>query len=147
MNCLCLARSSCLVVAALLTLSAASCGGPKRKTTYPTEGKLLIGGKPFGGLTVFFYSTDTAETEPTKPFATTNADGTFTLTTTAANDGAPAGEYVVTVIYEPLDSPLARAKRVKPPRFDKKYSDPKTSPLRAKIENKPKNVLEPFDLK
>jgi hypothetical protein len=128
-------------------MAAASCGGPKRKPTYPTEGTLLIGGKPAAGVTVFLYSTDPAETEPTRPFATTNPDGTFSLTTSAANDGAPEGEYVVTVIYEPLESPLARARREKPPPFDKKYSDPKTSPLRAKVEKRPKNVLAPLDLK
>jgi hypothetical protein len=142
-----LARQSLLAAAAALALVAASCGGPKRKPTYPTEGTLLIGGKPAGGVTVFLYSTDPAETEPTRPYATTNPDGTFSLTTSAANDGAPEGEYVVTVIYEPLDSPLARAKRAKPPPFDKKYSDPKSSPLRVRVEKKPKNVLEPLDLK
>lgn len=131
----------------VLALGAASCGGSKRKPTYPTEGKLLIAGQPVGGVTVFLYSTDPAETEPTRPFATTNPDGTFTLTTSALNDGAPAGEYIVTVIYEPLDSPLSRPKKGKPPTFDKKYSDPKTSPLRVRVENQTKNVLEPLDLK
>ena len=106
----------------------------------------MINGQPVGGVTVFLYSTDPNETEPTRPYATTNPDGTFTLTTTALNDGAPAGEYIVTVIYEPLDSPLSRPKG-KPPAIDKKFSDPKTSPLRAKVENKPKNVLDTLDLK
>ena len=141
-----LARRAALLLLLGFALSAASCGGPKRKPTYPAEGKLLINGQPAGGVTVFFYSADPNETEPTRPFATTRSDGTFTLTTSAENDGAPAGEYVVTLIYEPLDSPLSRPKG-KPPSFDKKYSNPATSPLRAKIENKPTNTLEPFDVR
>ena len=140
-----LLRCGTVAILFVLALSALSCSGPKRKQTYPAEGTLLINGHPAGGVTVFLYSTDPSETEPTRPFATTNPDGTFVLTTSAANDGAPAGEYIVTLLYEPLDSPLARAKG-KPPTFDKKYGDPKTSPLRATIEAKPGNVLQPIKL-
>jgi hypothetical protein len=141
------ARRAALLLLVVFALSVASCGGgPKRKPTYPTEGKLLINGQPAGGVAVFFYSADPNETEPTRPFATTRPDGTFTVTTSAENDGAPAGEYVVTLLYEPLDSPLSRPKG-KPPTFDKKYSNPATSPLRAKVEGKPMNALEPFDVK
>jgi hypothetical protein len=95
---------------------------------------------------VFFYSSDPNETEPTRPFATTRPDGTFTVTTSAENDGAPAGEYIVTLLYEPLDSPLSRPKG-KPPTFDKKYANPATSPLRAKVEAKPMNMLETLEVK
>ncbi len=131
----------------LLVLAVASCGGgPKRKLTYPTDGKLLIDGKPVGNVTVFFQPVGTDDKEPTRAFATTNPDGTFSLTTYDANDGAPEGDYIITLLYEPLDSPLARAKG-KPPKIDKIYTDMATSPLRAKIEKKPKNQLEPFDAK
>lgn len=143
------ARRACLLALAALSLAAPSCGdGPKRKPTFPTEGKLLLNGKAYGGITVFFYSTDPSETEPTRPFGVTNADGTFALTTSAQNDGAPAGEYAVTLLYEPLDSPLMRAaKGPKPPPIDKKFADPKTTPLRAKVEARDKNVLDPLDAK
>ncbi|MDY3553327.1 DUF4198 domain-containing protein [Gemmata sp. JC717] len=137
-------RPAIIAVAALLI---ASCGGPSRKPTYPTQGKLLINGQPAAGVTVFLHSLDATETEPTRPFATTKPDGTFSLTTTAADDGAPAGEYVVTLLYEPLESPLMRANKGKPPTFDKKYSDPKASPLRVTIQAKPSNELPPLEVK
>lgn len=141
-------RLASLLVLVTVALATASCGGgPKRKPTFPTEGKLLLSGKAYGGVTVFLYSTDPAETEPTRPFGVTNPDGTFTLTTSAQGDGAPEGEYAVTLLYEPLDSPLMRAKGPKPPPIDRKFADPKTSPLRVKIEAKEKNVLEPLDTK
>lgn len=136
----------CAVCACALALSACG-GGPKRKPTFPTEGKLLLNGKAYGGITVFLYSTDPNETEPTRPFGVTNPDGTFTLTTSAQNDGAPAGEYAVTLLYEPLDSPLMRAKGPKPPAIDRKFADPKTTPLRVKVAENEKNVLEPLDAK
>lgn len=139
-------RGGALAAACALAFLAVSCSSSKRKPTYPTEGKLLIHGQPAGGVTVFLHSTDPAETEPTRPVGTTAPDGTFSLTTSAANDGAPAGEYIVTILYEPVDSPLTRSK-TKPPTFDKKYTDPKTSPLRARVENKPKNTLDPIDVK
>ena len=136
------------VVVALVVFSLAftSCGGKKPKPLYPTSGKLLINGQPVGNVTVFLTVENPADAEETRSFATTELDGTFKLTTRALNDGAPAGDYVVTLIYEPLDSPLMRQKG-KPPSFDKKYSDPKTSPLRAKITAQPQNTLDPFDVK
>lgn len=133
-------------VVLLSSFALAGCGGKKVKPVYPTEGKLLINGQPVGNVTVFFHAVNQADAAETKSFATTEPDGTFKLTTRAAGDGCPAGEFVVTLLYEPLDSPLTRAKG-KPPTFDKKYGDVKTSPLKAKIEAKPLNTLEPFDVK
>lgn len=129
----------------LVALATTSCG-PKQKPTYPTEGKLLINGQPAANVTVFFNAINPADAESTRAYATTTADGTFSLTTHNAYDGAPEGEYVVTLLYEPLMSPLSRPKG-KPPTFDKKYTNPAASPLRAKVEKKPQNVLDPFDVK
>ena len=75
----------------------------------------------------------------------TDTTGAFKLTTYDANDGAPAGEYVVTVVYEPSDSPLMRPKGKKP-EVPATYAKPESSPLRAKVEAHPGNVLEPFKI-
>lgn len=139
------ARHLCRFALAVAALSLASCG-KKEKPLYPTEGKLLINGEPAANVTVFFHTTDPAASSDTRPFATTELDGSFKLTTRAVNDGAPAGEYVVTILYEPVNSPLSRPKG-KPPTYDKKYESVKTSPLRAKVEAKPQNTLDPFDVK
>jgi hypothetical protein len=134
------------VVLLVSVFALAGCGGKKLKPVYPTEGKLLINGQPVGNVTVFFHAVNQADAAETKSYATTEPDGSFKLTTRAAYDGGPAGEFVVTLLYEPLDSPLTRVKG-KPPTFDKKYGDATTSPLKAKIEAKPLNTLEPFDVK
>jgi len=138
--------SACLLPLAGVSLLG-GCGGPSRKPTYPTQGKSLFNGKHYAGVTVFLYSLDPNETEPTRPFGVTTADGTFQLTTSAQNDGAPAGDYTVTLLYEPLDSPLMRAKGPKPPPIDPKYANPKTSPIRVTVAAQPSNTLEPIDLK
>lgn len=130
----------------LFALAVVSCGGPESIEVFPTEGKLLIHGKPVGNVTVFF--NPQGDTSPTahRAYATTKPDGSFSLTTISAFDGAPAGEYIVTLMYEPLDSPFTRA-RGKPVKIDKKYTDPATSPLRATVAKQPKNALEPIDAK
>jgi hypothetical protein len=130
----------------VILFGVVACGGPKRKPTFPTEGKLLINGQPAGNVTVFLTPLTSSDPEETRAYATTKPDGTFSLTTYGAYDGAPEGEYVVTLLYEPLDSPLSRAKG-KPPTFNKKYGDPNASPLRATITRQPKNQLEPFDVR
>jgi hypothetical protein len=130
---------------ALVALALPSCG-KKPKPLFPTQGKLIINGQPAANVLVFFHPVDTTDPEPTRSFATSGLDGTFKVTTRAQDDGMPEGEYIVTLLYEPVDSPLSRPKG-KPPTFDKKYNDAKTSPLRAKITNQPMNTLEPFDVK
>lgn len=130
----------------LLTLTTASCGGPERIEVFPTEGKLLIHGKPVGNVTVFFIPVDNTNPDAVRAYATTKPDGSFSLTTFDAYDGAPAGEYIVTLLYEPLTSALTRAKS-KPVVIDKKFVNPATSPLRATVTKAPKNVLEPIDAK
>jgi len=127
----------------LIAIVAVACDGPKRKPAFPTQGKLLIGNQPVANVTLFFQPVGTTDAEPTRAYATTSLDGTFSLTTYEANDGAPEGDYVVTLLYEPVDSPLSRAKG-KPPKIDKKYTAIETSPLKVKIEKKPMNQLEPF---
>ncbi|MCZ2341595.1 MAG: transthyretin-like family protein [Bacteroidales bacterium] len=130
----------------LLALSVVSCGGPARVEVFPTEGKLLLHGKPVGNVTVFFIPVDNTNPDAVRAYATTKPDGSFSLTTFDAYDGAPAGEYIVTLLYEPLTSALTRAKS-KPVVIDKKFANPATSPLRATVAKSPKNVLEPIDAK
>jgi hypothetical protein len=89
-----------VVVAFLLV----GCGNPgqTRIAVYPVEGKVLVGGIPAANAHVTFHPT--ADGAPI-PVGRTGPDGTFTLTTFTAGDGAPAGEYVVTVVW-PNDSIL-----------------------------------------
>ena len=100
--------------AALLAAGLAAGCGKGRTPVYPVEGQLLIGGKPAANVFVLFTPSNPGP-EVLRPSATTDADGKFRVTTFEANDGAPAGDYVVTLLYEPVNSPLSRPKG-KPPK-------------------------------
>ena len=116
-------RAPGVLVLAVLAAVLTSCDrGPERKPTFPTRGKVTIGGAPAAGAFVVFHPEQVpAGEEPTRAFATVEPDGTYRLTTYEQYDGAPAGSYVVTVMYERAPSPLAgkgKAIRVPP-----KYND------------------------
>jgi len=74
--------------------------GTKRKIlpTHPAGGRVTVGGQPLAGGTVALHKFDT---EPEKFVnvcdGRTDDDGRFQLTTYARFDGAPVGEYAITV--------------------------------------------------
>ena len=71
-----------------------------------------------------------------RPRAEVGADGWFDVNMYGNKDGAPAGEYIVTVIWEGEGG------------FDKlkgQYSDPTKSKLRASVKEG-RNELPPFKL-
>src|SRR5439155_239758 len=122
---------------ALLVLAAlcASCEGNRRKPVFPARGQILFDGKPAAGATVFFQPVVT-EPDGIAPYAVTDASGAFRLTTYLTYDGAPAGEYVVTVRY-PGPPRRGSDEDQGPDRLVGRYADVATSPLRATIEKKP----------
>jgi hypothetical protein len=129
---------------ALLLLAVPACG-EKRTPVYKTSGKLLVGGKAYPGVVVILHPTEAGD-KAIRPSGSTDADGSFVLTSSAAYDGGPAGDYVVTVIYEPVTSPLNRASRGPAPKIDPLYAKPETSPLRATIQAVASNELPTFEL-
>jgi hypothetical protein len=86
----------CIVL--FVALLAAGCGDG-RPPVYPAGGKVTVKGEPAAGALVVFHPRDPGRENDPKPVATVRDDGTFTLTTFAAEDGAPAGEYGITVVW------------------------------------------------
>jgi hypothetical protein len=134
-----------LALSAILAAGLAVGCGKGRTPAYPTEGQLLIGGKPAVNVFVLFHPVNATGPGVLRPSATTDADGKFRLTTYDAYDGAPAGEYVITLLYEPVNSPLFRPKG-KPPKVPPEYTKMETSKLRATVAAQPGNVVEPINL-
>jgi hypothetical protein len=127
---------------AIMAVLASSCSRNARKPVFPVRGQVLINDKPAAGATVFFYPVET-DPDAIAPYGVTDESGHFTLTTYLTFDGAPAGEYVVT-IRAPGKS--TRPDEEQGPDWLKgAYTDPKTSKLHATVEKKD-NELAPFQL-
>jgi hypothetical protein len=121
-----------VLVMAAMAMTMAGCGKRHgdRSTLYPAEGQVLWNSKPLGGAQVVFYPTGLADEKFTPSRAQTNFDGRFSLGTYATADGAPEGEYAVTVVCYPMRPKDGGAG---PNVLPKKYASPKTTDLRVKI--------------
>lgn len=124
-------RRDCLALL-ILYLSCAGCGlgGSKRPATQVVEGKLTLDGASFGPALVAL--TPIQE----KGFAVggeADAQGNLSFTTNKRGDGAPVGEYKVTLPPDPLN----RAPKPIPLVYQKADS----TPITVKIEAK-KNTIQ-----
>src|SRR4051812_645519 len=86
----------------LLGLSCVCCGGaapgPPRPVS-PVRGSGLGAGKPAVKALVIFHPLNDADAKAPRPTGEVAADGSFALSTHTTGDGAPAGEYAVTVLW------------------------------------------------
>lgn len=127
----------CLLAA---TLAASGCDGGIK--TYPVRGKVTYNGKAVPNGTVTFISA-------TGPSATgeIQKDGSYSLKTTGAGNGAPAGSYTVIVVaMEDMGDRLPEERKpLPPPLVPNKYTSAATTDLKAEVEAKD-NVID-FDLK
>ena len=126
-------------------LLLAACGGDRVKV-YPVRGGVFFRDRPAPGATVVFHPVASTDPKAPRPSGVVAADGTFTLSTFALDDGAPAGDYVVAIVWLTPAPATATASAERGNRLPQVYADPKSSPLRATVKEGP-NVLDPFKLK
>jgi len=131
-----------LAVLAAVSLASAGCGGdPSRIAVFPVEGTVVSAGKPAAKAIVVFHPANPGAATKDGPGGTiateTDDQGKYRLSTYEADDGAPAGDYVVTVrpgggsSVEDGDGVVRRAT---PTRALAKYAEPATSPFKATIK-------------
>jgi hypothetical protein len=113
---------------ALILLAASvpvGCRKPPRADrlpTYPVTGRVLVVGQPAAGAEVQLWAVDGGlKVAGLCPHAIVGDDGRFHLTTYNTGDGAPEGEYGVTLRW-PLPPPPGREQG--PDRFQGRYADP-----------------------
>ncbi len=129
-----------LFVLGVLVLS--SCGSREgRKPVFPVKGQVFHKGKAAVGAVLVFHPKTAADPAGPRPHARVGADGAFTLTTYQAQDGAPAGDYVVTIDWR-QGAAHGKAPGGWSP-LPTEYSSPDASPLRATIREG-SNDLPPF---
>jgi len=119
---------------ALFTL-ASGCGlRPKR--VYAAHGKVVDARqKPAAGATVILHPLGAADPAVPKPTGTVNEAGEFVLTTYKEGDGAPEGEYAVTVIW--LTCRVLTFDPEETDRLKGRYDHPDRSPLPHVTISKP----------
>jgi len=120
----------------LFLVTVAGCGSSQngdRLPVFPASGKLVYDGRPLEGAFVVLHPKGAASGRAApRPHAQASADGSFTLTSYESNDGAPAGDYTLTVELRSLvkhGGDVTAGPNTLPP----KYSRADTSPVAVQI--------------
>lgn len=102
---------------------------------HSVEGKLLVADRPASGARLAFHPVDGGVL---RPVGVADSDGVFFLTTYSVGDGAPAGEYVVTVLWPNDTLPPDECEIINPVAHDRLgglYLDATKSELRATVQS------------
>jgi len=138
----------------LVAACLAGCGGNNGQLdTYPVTGEVHINGQPAAGCIVTFVPLAPELKSIVMPGGKTDENGRFQLTTYETNDGAPAGEYGVTLRWEATKKWPGREAELRidpvapigPDRLKGQFSSPEKSKLTA-IVSEGENELEPFQI-
>jgi hypothetical protein len=119
-----------------------ACGNSEPKV-YPVRGEVFFNGQPASGAVVHFHPLDEEQCAPA--FATVAEDGSFELSTYTTNDGAEAGEYVVTINWRSQEK-VEGETIIGPDRLGERYSKPANSQLKATV-TPGENVVPRYNLK
>jgi hypothetical protein len=128
-----------------LALLCTGCGKKvSRVAVYPVHGQVLLDGKPVPYAYVVFHPVNSSGASDIHPRAHAEEDGSFWISTYDSGDGAPPGEYVVTVakFKAPTESDNGPAVNLLPA----EYASPTQSRLRVRVEAGD-NELGTFQLK
>jgi hypothetical protein len=144
-------RVAFTITAGLALAALTGCPAAHKEPVYPVKGQLYYREKPAGGAVVWLYPADAPEINKlnpgneVRPTGIVQEDGSFELSTYGVNDGAPAGRYKVTVMWN---------KKTKDGKEESvlsaEYLDPNRSGLPLvevkELAKGESNVLPPFKL-
>jgi hypothetical protein len=118
---------------------------PDAARTFPVKGKIMVDGKPAPERAVWVTLHAKGES-PLKfnPRGSTNEKGEFEITTYIAGDGAPPGDYDITI--EHLTLSVRDKDWVGPDKFNNLYNHPEAAEFHVSVVDKPVE-LPAFELK
>lgn len=145
-------RTGRIAIAAVAACLAGCGDDDGRLETHPVSGQVVVNGEPAAGCTVAFVPLDPELKGVVMPGGKTDEAGVFRLTTYETGDGAPTGEYGVTLRWEATKWPgmereleIDPVQPIGPDRLMGRYASPEKSGLKATIAEG-ENELEPFRL-
>lgn len=134
----------CLVVGLLLSLTGCKAG---RKPVYSVHGKVLDkNNKPAVGALVMFHPVPNDDPQANKPNATVGEDGSFALQTYEKEDGAPAGDYVITLEWRAQNVASFGPNKLGEDQLRGRYGDPKVSNIKFTVEKMGANEVPTITL-
>ncbi len=118
--------------------------GSGQISTYHIKGKVLVDGQPAKDVQVAFHPKGTGDQSAYFPSGKTDEKGEFALSTLTTGDGAPAGQYDVTIVWPIRYNPIST--RWEGDKLKGKYKD-KSKPFTTVTVEPKDQELEPFNLK
>lgn len=118
------------------------CGGDDwQAVTYPARGTILINGQaPVGAVVELRAAAESPDVRNSRPWAIVQADGSYELSTYERGDGAPAGDYKLTVRWPPDVNQPSMADRLAGA-----YANAKKSPWTVTVRAAD-NTLPPIEI-
>ena len=128
-----------------LALPLAGCGGGgASRPQYRVHGKVLTkDGKPAAGAIVVLHPVNQPDAGRFPPRGVVGKDGAFVVSSRLANDGAPEGDYDVTLIWPEEQDPKNPMENTPPDRLKQRYDDVKHAKWHVHVKAGD-NALEPF---
>jgi hypothetical protein len=137
-------QSSWLICLPLLA-ALAGCGSSQnadRLPVFPATGKLVYDGRPLAGAYIVLHPKRAAGGRAApRPHAQAASDGSFALTSYESNDGAPAGDYTLTVELRSLANHGGDV-TAGPNTLPAKYGRAETSPVTIQIAEQTNDLPE-----
>ncbi|MGE3637216.1 MAG: hypothetical protein AB7G28_01570 [Pirellulales bacterium] len=125
-----------LIVVALV--SGCSSEAP-RLPVFPVKGKVTYKGQPADGAQVVLFPVNTEVAAEIAPSARVQKDGSFAITAYDSGDGAPEGDYVVTLSWRKVVKDKA-GDYAGPNVIPKQYGSAATSPVKVSVKGAPTEI-------
>lgn len=129
----------------LSMIVGAGCSNESGPACFPVRGRVLYDSKPLAEAMIVFHPLDGEIPDTPRPLAYTDKDGEFELTTMNPRDGAPAGDYAITVEWRDLRADGDEMVRDGPNLLPDRYGDPKRSGLQFTVVEG-ENEVAPLEL-
>jgi hypothetical protein len=139
-------RFTFFLLAAVAFLPLTGCGRGSGVRQFKVHGKVLSQGQPaVGAIVVFHPASSMGAASRFPPRGVVGKDGAFTIGSRTTDDGAPAGDYAVTIIWPGEEDPKKQFDTTPPDRLKNRFNDARHARWNLHIKDGA-NELEAFNL-